>query len=164
EQIPAPQPKPAEEPDPTLTSYSITIRHGDNFAKRLKSLGCGKNVNKDITEKNFPVAMDKAKGNEKGEVVLAHFNRYISSEKVIDILAKLGYRPGTFEELVAFGADHPEIQRQFPIVALGTVVSVDGERGVPGLWDGSGGRFLGLGRFGGGWPSDYRFLAVSMSA
>ncbi|MBI2645119.1 hypothetical protein HYW94_03020 [Candidatus Uhrbacteria bacterium] len=155
-----PQPVPAE-PDPTLTSYSITIRHGDNFAKRLKSLGCGKNVNDSITATNFPLVVDKAKGNETREVVVAHFNRYMSSEEVVDILNKLGYRPGTFEELIAFGADHPEVQRS---VALGTVVSLDGERHVSCLSSSSSDRYLDRGWFDNDWNSVYRFLAVRMSA
>jgi hypothetical protein len=92
---------------------------------------------------------------------LFHFSRDISSDDAISEMDKAGYRPATLMELLVLGILFPELQRQFPIVALGSVwrPTSDG-RCVPYL-DGSGsGRGLGLGWFDDGWYADYRFLGV----
>lgn len=36
-------------------------------------------------------------------------------------MAKDGKRPATLRELLAFGEANPELQREFPIIALGSV-------------------------------------------
>ena len=73
--------------------------------------------NPDITAGRFPL---KGAGRKKltgGQLV--HFNRVISSDDAEKELDKMGLRPGTSDELLAFGATFSDVQRQFPIVALG---------------------------------------------
>jgi hypothetical protein len=115
-------------------------------------------ANSDITADHFPV---NGVGRQEREVTLFHFNHDISSDDVIKEMGSAGYRPATIEELLAFGELHPELQRQFPIIAIGSVwVDSDGYRCVPGLWSDSDGRRLDVNDFDGWWGHDCRFLAV----
>lgn len=81
------------------------------------------------------------------------------SEDAIAKLDKMGLRPGTVEELLAFGATFPDMQRKFPIVALGSSAELDGRRAVAYLFGGDSGRRLNLDCWGGAWVGRYRFLA-----
>lgn len=76
-------------------------------------------------------------------------------------MRKAGFRPALIEDLLALGAEYPELQKQFPIVALGSVwQDPGGRRRVPYLrWDG-GGRDLDLYWFGDDWDERWRFAAV----
>lgn len=118
--------------------------------------------NSDITERNFP---SEEKGTRELELHLVHFNRVMSSDDVKRELAKLGLRPATLKELLAFGALYKEEQRKYPIVALGSVWQYwDGNRDVPYLVGYSGYRDLNLRWDDADWFELYRFLAVSKSA
>jgi hypothetical protein len=95
------------------------------------------------------------------ELLLYHPDRDIESDDVIKELDQMGLRPATLQELCAFGEKYPDIQREFPIVALGSVcVGSSGCRGVPylGYWDAL--RGLHLNYWGGVWSPGFRFLAA----
>ena len=136
--------------------YKVLVDYGQTLQQMVAN-GKYDYANSDITSGNFPMT-----GNGKQEVVveLVHFNRYISSDEVLKELDRFGYRAATAEKLRAFGAAYPEKQREFPIVALGTVRLLGGGRRVLCLWRGRSGRDLGLCWFEDGWYDDYRFLAV----
>ena len=117
--------------------------------------------NDDIIVKNFPISPEMI--GKKVEVVtkLFYFNRDISSNDGISEMKKAGYRPATLMELLALGAVHPELQRQFPIVALGSVwhwACVG--RFVPFLYVNDYKRGLKLSFVAGDWGAHYRFLGV----
>jgi hypothetical protein len=113
--------------------------------------------NDDLTAKRFPI---KGEGTEEVEAKLFHFGRSISSEDAKRLIEEAGWEVAKTEHLLAFGVKHPDEQRKFPIIALGSVGEVGGDRGVPCL-DGSGSeRSLGLRWWGYDWNSDCRFLAV----
>ncbi|HEY4715179.1 MAG TPA: hypothetical protein VIH31_01605 [Candidatus Paceibacterota bacterium] len=114
--------------------------------------------NPDIKEKNFPI---KDKTKRMATIELFHFGFDISSESAVKAMEKEGFRPATIEELLALGAKHPELQKEFPIIALGSVwKNFDGYRGVPELyWDDSE-RDLRLNDWAGGWRGRYRFAGV----
>lgn len=115
-------------------------------------------VNSDIIVENFPI---KGSGLVELEIELVHFGRYINSEAALKELDQMDLRPATLPELLAFGAAYPEIQREFPIVALGSVWQrPGGGRGVPCLWCDSDGRNLGLRWLDGGWHGRYRFASI----
>lgn len=118
--VPASQFK-SEFSEPTITSYTITIRHGETFAQRIKRLACNW-LHPWITEKNTPVTVDKKKGVEKKEVFTVHFNREIESDDAVAAMATLDppLKPAVHEDLIAFGTDHKEVQREFPVVQLGS--------------------------------------------
>lgn len=136
----------------------------DHELSRKDMIAAGKHdwVNEDITEKHFP--RDKKEGKEKVDLELVYYNRVMTSEQVLSELKNRGYRPATLSELLAFGVAYPEKQREFPIVALGSVWLHPGSgRFVPCLFEWCDERCLSLGRYSGGWHGDYRFLAVRKS-
>jgi hypothetical protein len=121
-------------------------------------------VNGNITDANFP--RTKGKGLAVGQSAetidaeLIHFNRDISSDSAVAEMDKMGYRPATIEELLAFGASNPDIQKQFPIVALGSSCVVHGSRRVVYLHGDGSERALDLSWWDDDWRGDYQFLAV----
>ncbi len=140
----------------TLDVYPITVDYSMTL-KQMIEAGRYDWVNSDITSKIFPV---KGKGIVNLDTQLVHFRRDMSSEPGIAEMDKMGLRPATHAELLAFGAKYPEFQRQFPIVALGSSDEVLGDRSVLYLCSGGRGRSLNLSWFGGDWGGSFRFLAV----
>ncbi len=110
----------------------------------------------DINEKNFPPETLVLGSEPK----LYHFNRNIASASAIAQMYKDGYRPGTLGDLLDFGAKNLEEQRKYPIIALGSVALVDGDRCVACLDMGISLRSLFQNGFGNGWGADHRFLGV----
>jgi hypothetical protein len=91
-----------------------------------------------------------------------HFNRDISSEKASEEMKKTGWESAKIEHLLCFGEKYPNEQRNFPIVALGSVAEVDGERRVPTIGMYCSDRDLNLHPFDVKWGAwgNVRFLAV----
>lgn len=88
-------------------------------------------VNSDITPGHFPV---KGSGQEERKIALFHFGRAMTSEQAIAKMDKAGYRPAKTEGLLSLGASQPGLQKQFPIVAVGSVWQRSrGSRRVPDL-------------------------------
>ncbi|MCG2695058.1 hypothetical protein L6261_03190, partial [Candidatus Parcubacteria bacterium] len=83
-----------------------------------------------------------------------------TSEQVIAEMDKVGYRPATIWELLALGIAQPNLQMEFPIIALGSLCVLGGERRVAGLYRDAVGRSLYLGWFGRDWRDDCRFAGV----
>lgn len=95
------------------------------------------------------------------ELVLYHPDRDIESDDVVKELDQMGLRPATLQELCAFGEKYPDIQREFPVVALGSVcVGSGGDRRVPSLDFWFALRKLCLLYWDGEWSSFCRFLAA----
>ena len=93
----------------------------------------------------------------------------MESDVMIAEMDKRGYRPATIEELLALGESHPALQREFPIIALGSCWMIPHGAGslVPGLWAIFGDRYLAVGWLESRldynslrWDDNYRFLAV----
>jgi hypothetical protein len=137
--------------------FPITVDYNHSLADMIKA-GNYDWVNSDINSKHFPV---KGKGKHELEAVLFHFDRYIESEEAIAEMDKQGYRPGKVEELLALGEKYPDLQKEFPIVALGSVWrGRHGRRHVACLFWPDRGRDLGLDWFDCRWSADWRFLAL----
>lgn len=114
--------------------------------------------NDNITSDHFP-----ANTAEEADIAvqLVHFNRSISSDGVIVELDRMGLRPAEARELLAFGVKYPDVQREFPIIALGSVwLDRYGDRRVVCLCSDSGDRRAVLGWFGRVWGACVRFAAV----
>lgn len=137
------------------TIYKIVVDYRQTL-EQMVAAGCYDRVNSDITAGRFPVM---GEGQVELEPELVHIGHDISSEAVLVELEKRGLRAGTIAELLAFGATYPEVQREFSIVALGSVAEVDGSRSVAFLIRCDSRRFLRLGWFGDGWGGGCRFLA-----
>jgi hypothetical protein len=112
--------------------------------------------NDDITEKRFPLSVPSG----PRHLVLVHFGKDMSSEGVVKWATDNGYEVSPIDDLLAVGShvEHKELQRQFPIVALGSSAVVYGRRSVPCLtWHGLG-RGLHLHWYDGVWDDYGRFL------
>ena len=115
-------------------------------------------VNENITQDHFPI---QGSGKQEVQVALFHFGKIMASDQIIAEMEKQGYRSTRIEELLALGASQLELQRQFPIVALGSVWRGPyGDRGVPVLDRGDARRRLGLHWLEHEWHESYRFAAV----
>lgn len=64
--------------------------------------------------------------------ILLNFNQTMTSKNVIDSMKIRGLRPATAQELYSLGMQYPELQREFDIIALGSVTK---DARVPVLWE-----------------------------
>ena len=120
-------------------------------------------VNDDITEEHFP-AKPEEQGTKEQSFTLYHFGKDTESDWVIAQMDKDGKRPATIRELLAFGEKNPELQRQFPIIALKSLwVNRNRHRRYSCLFGRSGRRSVLLHWYGYRWRGHCRFLAVSNS-
>lgn len=146
-------------PEPNISqAYPLHIDSSSSL-EQMVAAGSYDYVNPDITQENFPL-----EGKSDVEAVLVHFDRSIESEQVLSELERLGLSPASMAELAVFGATNPELQPQFPIVALGSAwTRPNGRRLVGCLGSISDDRGLYLGWFDDGWDPGCRFLAVRKS-
>jgi len=115
-------------------------------------------VNSSITSQNFPSTRH---GQAEVDIILVRFDRRMTSEEVLNGLDKDGLRAAELPEFLAFGAQYPELQRQFSIVGLGSVwKDRKGYRNVPCLYEASEARYLDLHWWDDGWYSYSRFAAI----
>lgn len=115
-------------------------------------------VDSDITQEYFPV---QGQGKQEREIVLFHFNRVVNSDEAIKEMAQADCSPAAIEELLALGKAHPDLQRQFSIIALKSVWrNPDGYRYVPYLGRSGTERNLYLTYCDYDWDEDCRFAAV----
>jgi hypothetical protein len=157
--------------DASKNSFPVTVNYGLTVEK-LVNAGKYDWLNSDINAKNFP---SDRKDTAEVAIELVHFGRSMESDEVLEELDKQGLRPATLAELLAFGAKYPEKQREFPIVALGSVWRYrsgarsvaclcsdtdDGSRDVAYLCGGTDGRYLNLNWLESRWTAHYRFAAV----
>lgn len=140
----------------TQEARKIAIDYGKSVEELVRA-GRYDYANSDVTAKNFP---PQGKGTAQLDAVLVHLNRYVESEEVLAELEKVGLRAGTLQELLAFGVQYPNVQREYPIVALGSVWRDPyGDRYVPYLWGRGSERHLDLRWFDYSWGDHDRFLA-----
>ncbi len=143
------------------SAHPVTIDYSQSLNQMIKA-GHYNFANFSINERNFPY--ERSSGLAGFKIELIHFNRNIGSDEAIKELDKMGLRPATLAELLALGAQHPDLQRQFPIVVLNSVWQRPfGLRYVPYLWDDSDKRNLNLNWFDDDWNASYRFAAVHNS-
>ncbi|TSC83233.1 MAG: hypothetical protein G01um101419_143 [Parcubacteria group bacterium Gr01-1014_19] len=117
-------------------------------------------ANEAVTSKNYPAKKGSAK---KQELVLVSMGRDASTKDILKMMKVLKLKAAKPVALLSLGLDHPNRQKENPIVALGqTWRGSGGRRGVPCLCFG-GARGLGLGWCGGGWDAGCRVLAVRNS-
>lgn len=146
------------------------IRQAKNVAFCLTGIGDGRTTeelvwagnynyaNPNITSKNFP-----ARAQKRGvvDVVLLEFDRDVTSEEAIAEATKQGLERPTHEDALYFGVEHPEVQRERPVVFLHEPWRAPhGDPYVLVLWSYAGYRLLFLYWFGLRWPRGYRFAFV----
>ena len=112
----------------------------------------------DISSELFPV---ERRGKNRVAIDLICFRDRLDSATVLEQLHSDGRRPADVIELLTLAAAHPDLQRQFPIVARGSMwIGTCGGHFVPCLRTGSKGRYVDLYWFGGMWDTYYRFAVV----
>lgn len=139
--------------------YKVTVPYwGRNSIEKLVAAGKYDWVNGSITDDNFP---QEKTGVEEVEIELVHFNRDISTDNVLSELDRLSLLPANPAELLAFGAVFPNVQRKFPIVALGQYWrNPDGYRYVVCLDEDGIERGALLNWIGGDWDRRCRFAGL----
>ncbi len=138
-------------------TYTVTVDR-DKKLKAMIEAGRYDRTDLDITDKRFPV---KGSGTVEIDIELVHYGRYMSTDAVLKDLDARGLRPIRIEELLAPGCTKPELQREFPIIALGSVwLGLDGGRRCPGLYGYGSERHLFLGWLGNDVDEVCRFAAV----
>jgi len=147
--------------DVTITEkdevLSVTVNRDRTIAEGIKA-GEYNWSNDSINDKNFKRT---GKGTEVTEIILVHFDKSMSTDKALKELEKRNLRPADLQELLAIGEQHPDKQRQFPIIALGSVwQNPVGNRLVPFLGRNDSRRGLNLDWVGGDWRDVCRFAAV----
>lgn len=84
-------------------------------------------VNQDITRRHFRVRPELF---TTEDCKVLHFGHTMTTAEVEAAIRVVGYEPAVIEQLLAYGAAHPDEQRQYPIVALGSTWVSDAERGL----------------------------------
>lgn len=139
-------------------TYPVTVDYGKSLREMIAA-GQYDFQNGDITAKHFPIT---GTGQVEVELHLVHLNRVVSTDTVLAELDRRNLRPATIAELLALGAKYPNLQKEFPVVALGSVWrDLLGYRRVAYLDDWRGERKLYLNWHDDDWYGHFRFLAVS---
>jgi len=138
-------------------NYPITFNYSESIEDKVVA-GKYDWSNEDITSEHLPTSRI---GTAESSIKLFHFDQGISSEEVLKEMEKEGYRPAEACELLSFGVKHPDVQREFPIIALGSVwQSPGGHRYVVYLHRDGAGRDASLHWLDLDWPGSCRFAAV----
>jgi hypothetical protein len=141
----------------TRNRFLVTIDYSRPLDQMIAA-GKYSYVNENITVANFPITDT---GKVETEIILVDFGRDIESDDAEKELATMGLEPAGIEHATAFGEKYPDVQREYPIVFLGSVWSgSDGDPHVPFLGCWSDLRELCLDCRSDEWARDYRFAAV----
>lgn len=153
-----------------ITRYTRLVKpieYGQSIKDMVgKVIGDHEWVNRDITEKHFP--MNGRVLRDYIRFCLAFFDKEVLSNA--EILAEFkheGLQPGRLEDLLIFGCLHPDEQTEQPINAIGAVwdkkVPYLGISGItPNISEGR--RGLSLRTYDRGWKKRDAFLAVELIA
>ena len=137
--------------------YPVTIDCGKTIEQMVAACKCDWS-DPNIIGKNFPIS---GQGVVIVETQFVHLGKDTSTDEVLAHMAAKELRPADPTEGLAFGATYPELQREFPIVCLGSPwVSPTGIRRVLYLDGSDGKRELSLVWDGNAWNEYCRFLAV----
>jgi len=101
-------------------AYRVCIAPDQTIEKLLET-GHYEFISPYMRELQFPRADYRVSRDEVHEIELVYFGHDISTDDALKELDKRGLRPANAVELLAFGASFPDVQREFPVVALGQV-------------------------------------------
>ncbi len=140
--------------------FTLAVDYSKSKAEMIKDGNYGY-VN-ELLRDNDPVeGKIDGSGIVEATLELIRFNRVISTADALSEIKKRGLVPAGIEHLLALGAKHPNLQKEFPIVALGSVwQSPHGNRCVAYLHRWHDERGLRLSWHDGDWRESYRFLVV----
>ena len=135
--------------------FPAEIDYGRPLEEAISSAGLDY-INATINEENFPSGQT---GKTSANVRFARFDSLMTTQDVLTVISEADMKPVDITTLVAISEQHPELQRQFPIVGLGSVWSSNIDR-VPVLWGGPNGRSLFLLWTEYYWVPSFRFAAT----
>ena len=150
-------------------TYSVRIDYSQTLDEMVEA-GNYDWVSKYIQRGNIPVEGEGVK--EAKLVLITSGKPWTSFDEAVEEIKKRNLRPANFPELLAFGAKYPDIQRKYPITAIGTEIITgkkitDGNDTGPGgyhrdacLRGSETGRALTLYKEIVGWHGEWRFLAA----
>ena len=140
--------------------FALQVNYDRSFEYSI-SAGCYDYINTDIAKANFQ-PVESERGRKRKVFSLYHFfGEGIGLDEVVGEIQGDGFYPATPRELLALGENCPELQREFSIVALGSVCfNSDGYRFVAQLWGDSEKRGLDLAWYDGNWFGRCYFLGV----
>lgn len=142
---------------PRVDGYRLTVDYDLALAEMIAAGGYD-HANAFLTQARFPV---RGSGDATAELELVCLERAASTREVEQALASAGSRDGRIAELLALGAAQPDLQRSFPIVALGSSASYPASyRRIPFLWGSPHVRHLDLRWDEHAWGPNIRFLTV----
>lgn len=141
--------------------YRLTKIGDGRTTEELTQDGKYNCANPDINSKNFPARARKEKSAEIVFIEGKDFDHDPTSEEVLQEAEKRGLKHPVYEDGFYFGVEHPEVQREAPVVFLhepwrGSV----GYLRVLCLWSLGGHRELDLRYFSGRWSRHCRFAFV----
>ncbi|MEK7637341.1 MAG: hypothetical protein AAB402_03080 [Patescibacteria group bacterium] len=147
---------------PDITVYRVTVNRDKNL-KAMIEAGQYDWTDPDVTDER--ILQVEGSGMVEVDIKLFHYNRPMDEDDVYNDL-RHGYRPAKIEELLALGANLKtrDLQRQFPIVAFGSVcLCLDGygHHHHPCLSGDESDRRFYKASFNTTWPDIWRFAAVS---
>ena len=115
-----------------------------------------------VSSENFPARHRDARSVR--EIVLIEFDHDVSSAEAIMEADRRGLVRPMYEDALYFGIEHPDVQRERPVVFLHDPwFGFFGRRDVLCLWSNAGRRELGLEGFDDSWSRSYRFAFVRPS-
>ncbi len=125
-----------------MATYRIAIGDGRS-TEALVAAGHYGYAHSCVTSENFPARLHG--GPRVREVVLIEVADAVSSADAIAVAARLSLERPVYEDALAFGVEHPDVQREGPVVFLHDPwVGVFGRRDVLCLWSNAGRRELGV--------------------
>jgi len=141
--------------------YRITVGDG-RPTEALVEAGAYGYAHSAVISENFPAW--PAGGRRARDIVLVQFDRDVTATDVTAEAARRGLMPPTYEDALYFGIEHPDVQRERPVIFLHEPWLGDfGRRDVICLWENAGRRELGLEGFDDVWGREFRFAFVRPS-
>ncbi len=140
----------------------LTVDYGRSIEDYLVAGRYDGYVDEAITTEHFPLSGQGVATLNPVFVQVPNPPGVFSTNVALAEIKRRRLRPGTAQEDLAVGEQYPELQRQFPIVALGSFwANPDGDRYVVGLRGDDSTRRADLDWDGHAWHPVYRFLAFS---
>jgi hypothetical protein len=142
--------------------FRVTIGDGRSTEELVASGNYGY-AHSCVTSDNFPAR--PFGGPRVREIELVAFDHEVTSEDAIAEAARRGLERPLYEDALAFGAEHPDVQRDGAVVFLHDPwFGFFGRWDVISLWCNAGRREIGLDGFDDRWSRDHRFAFVRPSA
>jgi hypothetical protein len=142
--------------------YPITVGDGRS-TEELVEAGRYGYAHSCVSSESFPARPFRPGGVR--EVVLLEFDREVTAAEAVTAAARLGLDCPVYEDALYFGIQHPEAQREGPIVFLHDPwLGHFGRRDVLCLWTNDGRRELGLEGFDDPFARSCRFAFVRRAA